>query len=88
MKKKNLISTVLGSNDVKTGMKSAVKALGANNPFTINTAGDVATTIVVQGGILIALSNKIISYFRILNSFILFVSLSLYSDIFNYVFFN
>lgn len=45
-----MISTVLGSNDVKTGMKSAVKALGANNPFTINTAGEVAATVDVQGG--------------------------------------
>ena len=66
LKKQNLISTVLGSNDVKTGMKSAVKALGANNPFTINTAGEVAATVAVQGGTMIALSNKIHSYFRIL----------------------
>lgn len=66
LKKQNLISTVLGSNDVKTGMKSAVKALGANNPFTINTAGEVAATVAVQGGTMIALSNKINSYFRIL----------------------
>ena len=58
LKEKNLISTLLGSNDVKTGMKSAVKALGANNPFTINTAGEVGATVVVQGGTMIAFSKK------------------------------
>ena len=59
-----MISTVLGSNDVKTGMKSAVKALGANNPFTINTAGEVAATVVVQGGTMIAFSNKFSLFFK------------------------
>lgn len=51
----NLASTILGSNDVKTGMKSAIKALGTNNPFTINTAGEVSTTVAVQGGKMFAL---------------------------------
>lgn len=45
-----MASTILGSNDVKTGMKSAIKALGTNNPFTINTAGEVSSTVAVQGG--------------------------------------
>lgn len=44
---------VLDRNDVKTGMKSAIKALGASNPFTINTAGEVSTTVTVQGGMMI-----------------------------------
>ena len=88
LKEKNLISTVLGSNDVKTGMKSAVKALGANNPFTINTAGEVAATVVVQGGTMIAFSNKFHSFLRILNLLILYVSSSMYSDICNYMYFN
>lgn len=50
LKQLNLASTILGSNDVKTGMKSAIKALGTNNPFTINTAGEVSSTVAVQGG--------------------------------------
>lgn len=52
-----MASTVLGSNDVKTGMKSAIKALGASNPFTINTAGEVSATVTVQGGMTINVSS-------------------------------
>lgn len=54
----NLASTILSSNDVKTGMKSAIKALGTNNPFTINTAGEVSTTVAVQGGRMFAFKIK------------------------------
>jgi hypothetical protein len=50
LKLKNLAGAILSKNDVKTGMKSAVKALGSNNPFTIQTAGEVSTTVAVQGG--------------------------------------
>lgn len=52
-----MASTVLGSNDVKTGMKSAIKALGASNPFTINTVGEVSATVTVQGGMTIDVSS-------------------------------
>lgn len=45
-----MAGAVLGNNDVKTGMKSALKALGSNNPFTIQTSGEVSTTVAVQGG--------------------------------------
>lgn len=58
LKQLNLASTILGSNDVKTGMKSAIKALGTNNPFTINTEGEVSTTVAVQGGKMFALKSK------------------------------
>lgn len=58
LKQFNLASTILGSNDVKTGMKSAIKALGTNNPFTINTEGEVSTTVAVQGGKMFAFKSK------------------------------
>lgn len=58
LKQLNLASTILGSNDVKTGMKSAIKALGTNNPFTINTEGEVSTTVPVQGGKMFAFKSK------------------------------
>lgn len=59
---------VLDRNDVKTGMKSAIKALGASNPFTINTAGEVSTTVTVQGGMLIddSILGKIDFFFNLL----------------------
>ena len=45
------MGTILGNNDVKTGIKSAVQALGTNNPFTITTVGEVSSTVLaVQGG--------------------------------------
>lgn len=58
LKQLNLASTILGNNDVKTGMKSAIKALGTNNPFTINTEGEVSTTVAVQGGKMFAFKSK------------------------------
>lgn len=58
LKQLNLASTILGSNDVKTGMISAIKALGTNNPFTINTEGEVSTTVAVQGGKMFAFKSK------------------------------
>lgn len=53
---------VLDRNDVKTGMKSAIKALGASNPFTINTAGEVSATVTVQGGMMIPFWGKLIFF--------------------------
>lgn len=68
IKLKNLASMVLDRNDVKTGMKSAIKALGASNPFTINTAGEVSTTVTVQGGMMIddLILGKIDFFFNLL----------------------
>lgn len=48
------MGTILGNNDVKTGIKSAVQSLGTNNPFTITTVGEVsATAVAVQGGTIV-----------------------------------
>ncbi|VDI67222.1 Hypothetical predicted protein [Mytilus galloprovincialis] len=46
----NLIGAVLPGTDTKTSVKSAMKALGWNNPATIAIATDIDTTVTVTGG--------------------------------------
>ena len=40
----------MGDDDNKIGMKSAIKALGTNNPLTIATTGKLEGAISIQGG--------------------------------------
>lgn len=47
---KNLAATLLSNNDVTTGIKSQVQALGSGNPFTIKTTEESFSSVTVQGG--------------------------------------
>lgn len=49
-KANNLAATLLSNNDVTTGIKSQVQALGSGNPFTIKTTGNTVSSVTVQGG--------------------------------------
>lgn len=49
-KANNLAATLLSNNDVTTGIKSQVQALGSGNPFTIKTTGNSVSSVTVQGG--------------------------------------
>lgn len=49
-KANNLAATLLSNNDVTTGIKSQVQALGSGNPFTIKTTGNTVCSVTVQGG--------------------------------------
>lgn len=42
--------TILPNNDVKTGIRSQVQALGSGNPFTIKTAEESFSSATVHGG--------------------------------------
>ena len=42
----------LSDNDVTTGLKSQVQALGSGNPFTIKTTEENPNSVKVQGGML------------------------------------
>ncbi|XP_062582876.1 uncharacterized protein LOC134244633, partial [Saccostrea cucullata] len=53
-KAQNLAATLLSSDDVTTGIKSQIQALGSGNPFTIKTTEDNAPSVTVQGGAAIA----------------------------------
>lgn len=59
------MGTILGNNDVKTGIKSSVQSLGTNNPFTITTVGEVSAAVAVQGGTIeISMNSKYIKLCR------------------------
>lgn len=49
-KSNNLAATLLSNNDLTTGIKSQVQALGSGNPFTIKTTGNTVSSATVQGG--------------------------------------
>lgn len=42
--------TVLPNNDVTTGIRSQVQALGSGNPFTIKTTEESLSSAPVHGG--------------------------------------
>lgn len=49
-KANNFVATLLSNNDVTTGIKSQVQALGSGNPFTIKTTEESFSLVTVQGG--------------------------------------
>nr|XP_022295052.1 uncharacterized protein LOC111105175 [Crassostrea virginica] len=48
-KAKNLAAIPLSDNDVTTGLKSQVQALGSGNPFTIKTTEESPNSVTLQG---------------------------------------
>ena len=67
-KAKNLAAIPLSDNDVTTGLKSQVQALGSGNPFTIKTTEESPNSVTLQGGTCINILFNFLSEFIIVMS--------------------